>query len=177
MFDCSATFKEHSLNANLLQGPDLTNKLVGVLCRFRQGKIAFTCDIEQMFHQFFVHKEHRDYLRFLWWKNEQMTEPMMYRMCVHLFGPTSSPGCANFGLKQIATDNESTFGKNVADFLRKDFYVDDGLKSVSSVTEAVDMIKRSQAIRKSGGLQFHKISSNSMEVLSAIPAEDRTKGH
>ena len=175
VFDCSATFKEHSLNAHLLQGPDLTNKLVGVLCRFRQGKIAFTCDIEQMYHQFFVHKELRNYLRFLWWKNEQMTEPMMYRMCVHLFGATSSPGCANFGLKQIATDNESTFGKDVADFLRKDFYVDDGLKSVSSVTEAVDMIKRSQAMCKSGGLRLHKISSNSMEVLSAIPAEDRAK--
>ena len=35
VFDCSADFQEHSLNRHLLQGPDLTNSLVGVLCRFR----------------------------------------------------------------------------------------------------------------------------------------------
>ena len=34
VFDCSATFMGHSLNKYLLQGPDLTNSLVGVLCRF-----------------------------------------------------------------------------------------------------------------------------------------------
>ena len=28
------------------------------------------------------------------------------RMNVHLFGAGSSPGCANFGLKQTATDHE-----------------------------------------------------------------------
>ena len=35
IFDCSAEFQGHSLNHNPLQGPDLTNSLVGVLCRFR----------------------------------------------------------------------------------------------------------------------------------------------
>ena len=31
LFDCSAEFQGHSLNRHLLQGPDLTNSLVGVL--------------------------------------------------------------------------------------------------------------------------------------------------
>ena len=31
VFDCSADFKEHSLNKHLLPGPDLTNGLIGVL--------------------------------------------------------------------------------------------------------------------------------------------------
>ena len=39
--NCSATFIGHSLNKYLLQGPDLTNSLVGVLCRFRKELIAF----------------------------------------------------------------------------------------------------------------------------------------
>ena len=36
VFDCSATFEWHALNDKLLQGPDLTSNLVGVLTRFRQ---------------------------------------------------------------------------------------------------------------------------------------------
>lgn len=66
VFYCSATFMGHSLNKYLLQGPDLTNSLVGVLCRFRQEMIAFMCDLEAMFHQFKVEEEDRDYLRFYW---------------------------------------------------------------------------------------------------------------
>lgn len=76
----------------------------------------------------------------------------------------------------LILDNEAALGKDAADFLRKDFYVDDGLKSVSSVDEAVDMIKRSQTICMHGGLRLHKFSSNSKEVLSLIPPEDRAIG-
>ena len=70
VFDCSAQFKDKSLNDHLLKGPDLNNTLIGVLSRFRQEPVAFICDVEQMFHQFKVNVEHRDYLRFLWWENE-----------------------------------------------------------------------------------------------------------
>ena len=34
VFDCSASYHSESLNNQLLQGPDLTNGLLGVLCRF-----------------------------------------------------------------------------------------------------------------------------------------------
>ena len=64
IFDCGARYTGTSLNQNLLQGLDLTNSLVGVLCRFRQEAIAFSCDVESMFHQFFVNEDDRDLLRF-----------------------------------------------------------------------------------------------------------------
>ena len=66
VFDASAEFKGDSLNRHLLQGPDLTNSLNGVLCRFRKEPIAFTCDVEGMFHQVYVSPDHGNLLRFLW---------------------------------------------------------------------------------------------------------------
>ncbi|MES9904690.1 MAG: DUF1759 domain-containing protein, partial [Sedimenticola sp.] len=103
VFDCSSEFQGVSLNAHLLQGPDLANRLVGVLCRFRKEPVAIMCDVEKMFYQFRVNSQHRDYLRFLWWDSEDYSkEPVEYRMTVHLFGATSSPGCSNFGFKRTA---------------------------------------------------------------------------
>ena len=58
VFDCSVEFGGESLNRHLLQGPDQTNNLVGVLCRFRQELVAVMCDIEGMFHQVHVNPEH-----------------------------------------------------------------------------------------------------------------------
>jgi hypothetical protein len=166
VFDCSAVYKGQSLNQNLLQGPDLTNSLLGVLCRFRQDKTAFMCDLEAMFHQVMVNVNDRNFLRFLWWKDGDLdNEPIVYRMTAHLFGATSSPGCANVGLKTTADDYETECGSQAANFVRDNFYVDDGLKSVSTPTNAIDLIQKTKTLCKKGGFRLHKIISNSKEVI------------
>ena len=66
VFDCSAKSFNVSFNDKLLQGPQLTNSLMGVFLRFRQEPIAEVGDIKSMFHQVFVAEEDRDALRFLW---------------------------------------------------------------------------------------------------------------
>jgi len=74
-------------------------------------------------------------------RNGDLTkQPKEYRMTVHLFGATLSPGCANFALKSTANDYEAEFGTTASDFLRNDFYVDGGLKSVPSVDDAVKLV-------------------------------------
>ena len=45
-----------------------------------------------MFHEVKVDSSHRDYLRFLWWDDENFdSDPAEYRMTVRLFGATSPP--------------------------------------------------------------------------------------
>ncbi|XP_022794387.1 uncharacterized protein LOC111333131 [Stylophora pistillata] len=151
--------------------------MTGVLCRFRQKPIAFMCDIEAMFHQVKVDEEYRDLLRFLWWENGDLTKsPREYRMTVHLFGATSSPGCANFAMKSTANDFENEFGASAADFLRNDFYVDDGLKSVPLVDDAVKLIVNVKKMCSRGGFRLHKFVSNGKEVIRRIPEQDRAEG-
>ena len=177
VFDCSARYGGESLNDHLLQGPDLTNTLVGVLCRFRKEAVAFICDVEQMFYQFKVIKEHYNFLRFLWWDDGNYdAEPTVYYMKVHLFGAASSPGCANFGLKRIANIYEAECGSAAADFMRRNFYVDDGLTSVPTTSEAIDLITRTRELCARGGLRLHKFVSNSRAVIDSVAPEDRTKG-
>ena len=69
-------------------------------------------------------------------------------MTVHLFGATSSPGCSNFALNATADDHEAAIGSAATEFLRRDIYVDDSLKSVASVEEAIDRLKRPFPSRK-----------------------------
>ena len=98
VFDCSAVFCNESLNRNLLQGPDQLNSLVAVFTRFRKDD-ALTCDVEQMFHSFYVNPASRDFLRFLWFENNDLNGPIVeFRMNVYLFGAISSPAVANSNL-------------------------------------------------------------------------------
>ena len=62
VFDCAAKGNEPSLNEQVWSGPDLTNKLIGLLLRFRLENIALVADINSMFHQVYVTVSHRDML-------------------------------------------------------------------------------------------------------------------
>ena len=55
-------------------------------------------------------------------------------------------------------------------------YVDDGLKSVSTVSEAIHLIKASQGICEKAYLRLHKTVSSKKEILEAIPVDDYAKG-
>ena len=64
----------------------MINSMLGILCRFRKGRVAVACDAEKMFYNFHVSPADRDYLRFL---RKDVGAEREYRMVKHLFGRTS----------------------------------------------------------------------------------------
>ena len=87
MLDCAAKSRGWSLNDQLYQGPDTTANLVGVLLRFRIGRVAVAADIEEMFMQVKVPVSDRSALRFLWWDQSDLSlRPKEYQMTAHPFG-------------------------------------------------------------------------------------------
>ena len=177
VFDLSAEHYGVSINKELLPGPDLTNQIVGVLLRFREEPIAVTGDIEAMFHQVKVPEQQRNYLRFLWWKDSDLDKDVVdHEMTAHVFGGVSSPSCSNYALKKTASDNLEKYGEDVASILRRNFYVDDMLKSFSSTEEAIRITRKVKELCKEGGFNLTKFSSNSLDVLKTIQDKDRKDG-
>ncbi|XP_062590301.1 uncharacterized protein LOC134251896 [Saccostrea cucullata] len=177
VFDSSARFQDLSLNSVLLSGPDLTNSLIGVLMRFRMEAVAVTADIEQMFHCFGVSEKHRNFLRFLWYTDNDPTKPLTeYRMTVQVFGNTPSPAVATYGFRLAAIQAEHSFGKDVREFVERNFYVDDGLVSLPTTQEAIDLLRRTQqALLTHGNLRLHKIASNDPRVMQSFDVKDLAK--
>ena len=64
VFDCLAKYRGSFLNDQLLQGPDVTNTLVGVLTQFREDSVAFMTDVEGMFYQVRLQPDDCKYLQF-----------------------------------------------------------------------------------------------------------------
>jgi hypothetical protein len=189
VFDCASLTNGCSLNQQLLSGPDLVNSMLGVLWRFRWQPVAVVSDIEAMFHQVRVPEHDRDALRFLWWSQpDKSSSPEEFRMCVHLFGATSSPSCASFALQQTIDDNAGDFPSIVSKIARSSFYVDDCLVSYANETDAVEISKQLKEMLLRGGFNLTKWVSNRATVtqqlsdtleeqpISAFPLEQQVLG-
>ena len=137
VFDSSARSNDISLNDCLNSGPDETNRLIGVLIRFTHGPIAFSADVQQMFHCFTVPRKHQLLQYFFWFSENDPSKPIVpYAATVHVFGHTSSPSIATFGLRHTTNLADLPTDSVARRLIHRSFYVDDALFSDSS-TEAV----------------------------------------
>ena len=99
-------------------------------------------DIEKMYFQLLAADEHRRLLRLLWWKDGEMSKEIIdHEMCVHVFGSVSSGACSNYTLKRTAMENKNKYGKDAAETLKNNFYVDDMLKSVENEDKGITLMK------------------------------------
>ncbi|TWW78623.1 hypothetical protein D4764_11G0007440 [Takifugu flavidus] len=176
VFDSSAEYEGISLNDVLLKGPDLNNSLLGVLMRFRKNPVALTADVQQMFYCFIVQEEHRDYLRYLWYEDNDVNKKVVeFRMKVHVFGNSPSPAVAIYCMRRAAETGEEEHGSDARQFVERQFYVDDGLTSVPTCKEAVNLLTRTKEMLAESNLRLHKVASNKKEVMEAFSPEDLAK--
>ncbi|PIK39445.1 hypothetical protein BSL78_23710 [Apostichopus japonicus] len=171
VFDCASNFKGKSLNDRCMQGPDMINKLLPVLLRFRQHSIAVQADIEAMYNQVRIPARDRDALRFLWYINGKLR---YLRMTSHLFGGVWCAASSAYALRRTITDLPSVIPL-VKYAVERSFYVDDCLSSVSSKSDAEIIIREIPKALKSGGFKLTKFVVNDFRLLAEVSVECRAK--
>ena len=83
-----------------------------------------------------------------------------------MFGPASSPACANYALQQTAKDNDLLFSQDV---------IANMIKSVNSAEEAIRMSDKLSQLLKKGGFNQTKWLSNSDPVISNFALEKQAR--
>lgn len=149
------------------------NSLLGIFFRFRQHPIAVTADIEQVFYPFSVPERHRDFLCFMWYKDNNRGQDLIeYRMTRHVFGNSPLSAVATFGLRNCVAEADD----DKKNFVKMNCYVEDGLMSFDSSEEAVDLLCRTKiTLKEVGIIRLYKTSSNCLNVIKSFSVEDLAK--
>ena len=95
-------------------------------------------------------------------------------MKVHVFGAASSPGCENYALRHAADEGRSQYGNVTADSLLENFYVDNLIKSMGSLSFAKDLIHKLSKICEDGGFNLTKFFARDPAALWCLPSEKRS---
>jgi hypothetical protein len=140
------------LNDELLAGPDLLNRLVGVLLRFRQNPVVVSADVKSFFHQIYVNEEDSEVFCFFWYEDETMEDYAEHEMIVHTFGAKPSPCVSTFTLRFHGKKMSDRISKEVLRAVLKNFYVDDYLDSFNTVAEARKVRVELKETCRTGGL-------------------------
>ena len=82
----------------------------------------------------------------------------------------------DYALHKTANDSEEKYEVDVANTMRRNFCVDDCLRSDSTESKAKENIKGFRQACAEGGFCLTKFISNRREVLDSIPEEERAKG-
>ena len=153
VFDDSAKYKDTmSLNDVLYKGPCLSTDLYSLLLKFPVHPVVLSAGIENAYLQININKEHRDYLRFLCYRNLKEESIIRYRLTRVIFGVTLSQFLL-IGTVQTHAKKYENIDPEFARKVKKDFYVDD-LNSGAKSTEGFEFYKKVKS-RFSGGASFN----------------------
>nr|CAD2183227.1 unnamed protein product [Meloidogyne enterolobii] len=174
VFDASAHPRgQPSLNDCLLRGPVLLPELVGLLIRFRLPKFVAISDIESAFLMVGLHPSDREFAKFLWVKDisrqPEGENIQYYRFARVAFGVICSP----YLLAGVIRHHLGKYGKGVAAELANSLYVDNLHLGAETWPELLDKCQRAKEIFSEARMNLREFSSNSSELMRAIPENDR----
>ena len=114
-----------------------------------------------MFLNFEVTEEHRRFLRFFWWEDNNPDKKLVVnQLNTYAFGLRSSPAVANFAMQSIANRTSKGVNDIASNALRYSFYVDDLLASVDTEEEASSLLRELKRRLAGYGLKLHKFASS-----------------
>ncbi|XP_068214422.1 uncharacterized protein [Palaemon carinicauda] len=152
VFDAAASYQGISLNDLLAKGPDVINNLLGILLRFREGKIGVVGDIKKMYNTVKLSEEDMHTHRFLWRNFELERDPSHYKLKTVTFGDKPSGSIAMMALRKTAEINNCF--PLASKMIVEDSYVDDIISSVNSKDCAMKRIKEVEEVLRLGGFQI-----------------------
>ena len=163
VFDGSAhSTNEPSINDVLYSGPCLLPLIFDILIRFRTGKIGIVADVKQAFHQIEIVKEHRDFLRFLWFEDilyNQETITLRFKRVI--FGLTCSPFLLNGTIKEHLQKYLPLHDyREVVLQLLENLYVDDSSNSFNSTEQCLKFHEKSKQCLADANLHLRKWATN-----------------
>ncbi|XP_032672667.1 uncharacterized protein LOC116844765 [Odontomachus brunneus] len=172
VFDASSkTTSGRSLNDILMIDPTIQNSLIEIMIRFRMHKIALTGDIKKMYRQVIIDPQDRDYQRILW--RYSLDEPIReYRLNTVTYGEASSSYLAIKCICKLAEIGEHAY-PNASRVLRDETYVDDIMTGAEDVKGAIELRAQISELLSTGGFEAHKWHSNSPEVVSLTPQNEK----
>lgn len=97
-------------------------------------------------------------------------------MKVHVFGNSPSPAVAIYGFRQAAKDGEHKHGSDTRRFIKRHFYVDNGIVSLPTDAEAISLLQRTQISLAKSNLRLHKIASLRNESFPSTGSCEKHKG-
>lgn len=169
--DAAARTSGVSLNSLLFPGPALLQSLLHILFRFREGRVALTADIKEMFPQIKMREHDRDALRFLW-REDRSSELKEYRMTSVIFGAVCSP-CTALYIKNRNAQELHTLYPAAAKAIIDDHYMDDFLGSMDDAQEASQLAADIITIHRSAGMEMRGWVSNEPAALTGVPEDLR----
>ncbi|GFS56408.1 integrase catalytic domain-containing protein [Trichonephila clavipes] len=158
-----------SLNDILLKG-EVKEDVFETISRFRRHKFAFTTDIQKMYRQILINPDQQDLQRIIW-KHGPDAEILTYRLKTVTYGLSNAPFLAIRTLQQLAKDEKSRFPL-ASETLLYDTYMDDIVSGAPDLETAQQLQSQLKDALQSCGMNLHKWSSNSPELLNSSLSSD-----
>ncbi|XP_036320010.1 uncharacterized protein LOC118734393 [Rhagoletis pomonella] len=163
VFDAAAAVSNVSLNSKLMKGPEQAQPLIRILLQFRQGRVAVSADIREMFSRIKIRAADQHAQRYLWRDGDASKPVAEYVMTSLIFGAVCLPCIAEYIKNKNAEEYRAQFPDAATTIINK-HYVDDLVASFDTPEQAISICSDIVSINSQAGFELRNFVSNCEEV-------------